>query len=122
MPSTPRAATLSKKRATRSGSASLKSVQLMLTRKPCAFASAIAVQVHRQDEIGAWPEQREPLLHQQRVRAQIDELAPRDDPRDDRVEFLVQQRLAPRNGDHPRAALVPRGEAIAAREPLGQAF
>ena len=42
MPSTPIAVTSSKKSATRSGSASLKKVQLMVTRKPVALAFLIA--------------------------------------------------------------------------------
>ena len=39
MPSTPISVTVSKKSATRSGSALLKKVQLMVTRKPFSLAS-----------------------------------------------------------------------------------
>ena len=83
---------------------------------------AVAVQMHRPHEIRARAEQAEPLLQQQRIRAQVDELPPRHDAGNDGVDFLVQQRLSAGDGDHGGAAFVDRREALLDREALIQDF
>src|SRR3984893_5925974 len=60
---------------------------------------AVAVEVHRPDEVRARLEQMEPFLQQQGVRAQVDELAPRNDAGSDRRDLLVQQGLSAGDGD-----------------------
>ena len=95
MPSTPsRHRRRRRSRATRSGSASLNRVQLMLTRKPAALGCSdrrdgavvdaglahrrsciclVAVEMDRPDEERAGLVMVQPLFHQQRVGAQVDE-------------------------------------------------
>ena len=80
----------------------------------------IAIEMHRPDEIGARLERPEPLHHQQCVRAQIHELAPRDDGRGDLRDFLVQKRLAAGDRHDRRAAFVDRLETFVDRESLIQ--
>jgi len=60
------------------------------------------------------------LSYQQCVRAQIDELAPRDDGRGDLRDFLVQKRLAAGDRHDRRAAFVDRLETFVDRESLIQ--
>src|ERR1700676_1124843 len=67
---------------------------------------AVAVEMHRPDEVRARLQQVQLFLHQQRVRAQVDELALRNDAVSDRRDFLVQQWLAAGDGDDRRAALI----------------
>jgi hypothetical protein len=56
----------------------------------------------------------------QRVRAQVDELLPRDQTFDDLFDLRMQQRFAAGNGNHRRAAFVHRFEALLGREMLAQ--
>ncbi len=55
------------------------------------------------------------LLEQQGIRAQVDELAARQQGLGDLRHFLVQQRLAPRDRDDRGAALVGGLEAVGDR-------
>ena len=77
-----------------------------------------AVEMHREEQIGRRLEQVQLLFQQQRVGAQRDEFLARDDAFDDLADLLVDQRLAARNGDHRRAALVDRVEAFLHRQAL----
>src|SRR6202023_4083795 len=61
-------------------------------------------------------EQVQLLLQEQRIGAQRDEFLARDDAFDDLADLLVNERLAARNGDHRRAALVDRVEAFLHRQ------
>src|SRR5689334_1894315 len=83
---------------------------------------AIAVEVHRPHEIRTRLEQAKTLLHKECVRAQVNELASRDDAVDDRTDVLVKQRLAARDGNDRRAALVDSGETFADRQTLPEDF
>ncbi len=116
-----------------------KIVQLTLTAKPLALAALIArhglleaalhahrlvvmlldaVEMHREEQIGRRLEQMQLLLQKQRVGAQRDEFLARHDAFDDFADLLVDERLAARNGDHRRAALVDRVEAFLHRQAL----
>ena len=55
-------------------------------------------------------------LQQQRVRAEINVLLPRDQTFDNLVDLGMHQRLAAGNGNHRRAAFVHRLEALFRRE------
>ncbi|KOS92276.1 hypothetical protein DM53_4518 [Burkholderia mallei] len=66
----------------------------------------VAVEMDRPDEVRARRVIVHLLFHQQRVRAQVDELLALHDALDDFRHFLVQQRLAARDRHHGRAALV----------------
>ena len=74
--------------------------------------------MHREEQIGRRLEQVQLLLQQQRIGAQRDEFLARHDAFDDLADLLVDQRLAARNGDHRRAALVDRVEAFLHRQAL----
>ena len=76
--------------------------------------------MHRPHEIRARLEQHEPLHHQQCVRAQVDELAPRDNAGGDLCDFLVQERLAACDRNDGRAAFVHGVQAFVDRQPLIQ--
>ena len=82
----------------------------------------VAIQVHGPDEVGAGLEHRQLLLQQQRVRAQVDELAPRDDALDDLVDLLVEKGLAAGDRHHRRAAFVHRLQAVLDGQPLVEDF
>ena len=79
---------------------------------------AVAVEVDRPDEIGTRAVLMKLLLHQQRVGAQINELAPRDDAAHHLGQFLVQQRLAAGDRDHRGTARIDRLQALVDREAL----
>src|SRR5690349_160341 len=66
----------------------------------------------REEQIGRGLEEVQLLFQQQSVGAERDELLARDDAFDDLADVLVDQRLAARNGNHRRAALVDRVEAF----------
>ena len=108
-------------------------MQLTLTVKPLALAALIAatalveaafhahrfvvmlldaVEMHREEQIRRRLEQMQLLLQKQRIGAQRDEFLARDDAFDDLADLLVDQRLAARDGDHRRAALVDGVEAF----------
>src|SRR3989442_13866286 len=72
--------------------------------------------------MGVGGEQTELLLQQQCIGAQVDELPTAQDARNDRVDFLVQQRLSASDGPHWSAAFVNRREALLDREALIQDF
>ena len=75
-----------------------------------------AVEMHREEQIGRRLELAELLFQQQRVGAERDELLARHDALDDLADVLVDQRLAARDRDHRRAALVDRVEAFLHRQ------
>jgi fructosamine-3-kinase len=77
-----------------------------------------AVEMHREEQIRRWLEQVQLLFQEQRIGAQRDEFLALDDAFDDLADLLVDQRLAARNGDHRRAALVDGVEAFLHRQAL----
>ena len=77
-----------------------------------------AVEMHREEQIGRRLEQMQLLFQKQRIGAQRHEFLAGDDAFDDLADFLVNQRLAARNGDHRRAALVDGVEAFLHRQAL----
>ena len=79
-----------------------------------------AVEMHGEEQIGRRLKQMQLLFQKQRVGAQRDEFLARDDAFDDFANLLVDQRFAARNGDHRRAALVDRVEALLHRQALVQ--
>src|SRR5271167_83843 len=60
------------------------------------------------------------LLEQQRVGAKVDVLLARDEAGDDLGDLRMQQWLAARDGDHGRATLVHRAQALLHRELLAE--
>src|SRR5918995_2156493 len=58
------------------------------------------------------------LFEQQRVGAKRDEFLARDNPFYDLANFLVNERLAARDGDHRSSAFIDRLEAISDRQAL----
>src|SRR6266566_1975336 len=79
---------------------------------------AVAVEMHGPDEVRARLEQMEPFLQQQSIRAQVDELAPRNDAGSDRRDLLVQQGLSAGDGDDRRAAIIDGLQAFVDRQAL----
>src|SRR2546429_1294058 len=69
-------------------------------------ALAVAVQVDREGEIGRRPVVVDVPREQNRVGAEVHELPPRHDSRDDLRHLFMDERLAPRNGHDRSAALV----------------
>src|SRR5690606_33818118 len=78
----------------------------------CIVALAVAVEMDRPREIRRRLVLVDLFLEQQRVRAEIDEFLPRDDASNDLGHLLVDQRLAARDRDDGRAALVDRAKRI----------
>src|SRR5436190_2742284 len=83
---------------------------LALHRRVVALAHS--VQVDRPGEVRGGLEEVELLLHQERVRAQVDELLARDQLAGDLVDLGMDQRLAARDRDHWRAALLDRPDRL----------
>ena len=78
------------------------------------------VDVHRPGEVGRGLEQVELALHQDRVRAQEDELLSLHQLLGDDVDLGVDQRLAPGDGDHGGAGLLDRPHRLLHRHPAPQ--
>ncbi len=133
MLSTPRSIISSKKRRTLLGSAPSNNVVLVVTRKPPASAALIpftasivaalaahrkivvftfAIHVNGKAEVLAGLEEVELLFQQQRVCAEVNVLLPRYQAFYNLADLRMHQRLAARDGDHGRAALVHRPEAL----------
>jgi hypothetical protein len=81
-------------------------------------ALAQPVQVHRPREVGRGGEVVHLLAHQQRVGAQVDELAARHQLGRDQVRLRVDERLAVGDRHHRRAALLHRGDRGLHAHPL----
>ena len=77
-----------------------------------------AVEMHREEQIGRRLEQLQLFFEKQRIGAQRDEFLARHDAFDDLADLFVDERLAARNGDHRRAALVDGVEAFLDRQAL----
>jgi hypothetical protein len=74
------------------------------------------VKVHRKGQVGAGREEVQLLLQQERVGAEIDEALAGHQGRRDLADLLVNQRLAPRDRDHRRAAVLDRLDALGDRK------
>jgi hypothetical protein len=79
-----------------------------------------AVDVHRPREVRRGFEQVQLLLHEQRVRTQVDELLPLHQLGRDLVDLGMDQRLAAGDRDHGRAALFDRRHRTVHRHALLQ--
>src|ERR1035437_1811257 len=77
---------------------------------------ALPIHMHREREVLARRKQVQLLLQQQRIRAHVNVLFPRHQSRHDLRHLRMQQRLAARNRNHRRAALLSRLEAFLRRE------
>ena len=81
---------------------------------------ALAVDVNGESQVLARLEEMNLLLEQQRIRAQINVLLAGDQALDDFVDLRMHQRFAAGNGNHRRAALLDRFEAILGAQVLFQ--
>ena len=72
----------------------------------------ISIKMHRKAQVLARLEKMKLFLKQQRVRAEINVLLPRDQPFDDLVDLRMHQRLASGNRNHRRAALLDSFETL----------
>ena len=76
----------------------------------------LAIEMDAEGEVLAWLEEMNLLFEQQSVGAQVNVLLARHQPFHDLVDFGMHERFAARNGNHGRAALIHRPEALLGRE------
>src|ERR1700730_1720328 len=81
-------------------------VEYALLANRLVVVLAQSVQMHGEEEIRRGLEQMQLLLQKQRIGAERDELLLGHEAFDDICDLAVNERLASRNGDHGRAALI----------------